>query len=146
MFCSLDGGSGADQLRGRSATVTTRIDVEERRAGNRARAILLGVVRTPLHDHIPRLQDYLTIIKNQDEFALDHHDRTTDLPRASWPVTTRLVDFGINALLTPSWARTSSALYLGNQDKRFGPSATLLVEYLQVGTLESRFLFTVGKV
>jgi hypothetical protein len=46
--------------------------------------------------------------------------------------------------------RTDAAQYLahilGNHDKRFGPSATLLHECLPVVTLESGFLFTVGKV
>jgi len=32
------------------------------------------VVRTPLHDHIPRLQDDLARIENQHEFTLDHDD------------------------------------------------------------------------
>ena len=99
---SLDGEHQWFRQPGQQFPAETRIDVEERRAGNRARAILPGVISTPLHDHIPRLQDYLTIIKNQDEFALDHH--------------------------------------------HIVPSATLHVGYLQVRTLESRFLFTVGKV
>jgi SnoaL-like domain len=58
----------------------TRIDVEERRAGHRVRAILPGVVRAPLHDHISRLQEYLALIENQDEFAFDH-DHIVQRPR-----------------------------------------------------------------
>ncbi len=56
------------------------IDVEERRAGDRARAILPGVVRTPLHDHVPRLQDHFAVIENQHELALDH-DHIVQRPR-----------------------------------------------------------------
>ena len=40
---------------GQQFLAETRIDVEKRRARYRPRAILPGVVRAPLHDHIPRL-------------------------------------------------------------------------------------------